>query len=206
MDVLSPFLLLLFRSLVILLQITIGWLAFRRLAMSKSDNAWIYGATCLFAAVTTAGLLPWALGLTAANWVFFILAAICPAVWVGVVALCDYSRRTAYGPDPVASVVLSFRSLQKSAPTQPPPPTLVLERPDWPEAPKPVFRHADPEEAEAEPEIVAPKESRVSAARRSLMSIAREMRGNNSSEARRPKLLPSPDPDDLPFIKGQGRI
>lgn len=196
MDVFSPIFQLLFRSLVILLPLTIGWLAFRRLALSKSGNAWIYAVTCLFAAITVAGLLPWALGLSKASWVFFILSAFCPAIWIGVVTVCDMSRRTIYGPDPVVDAVLTFTSMQKPTP-------LVLEDPNWPGTPVPVFRHKSPENGvvsfDPQPNLPGPV---MAPARRSLMSIAREMRGNQNSEARRPKLLPAPDIRSLPFIEG----
>lgn len=196
MDVFSPIFQLLFRSVVLLLPLTIGWLAFRRLVLSKSGNAWIYAVTCLFAAVTVAGLLPWALGLATTSWVFFILSAFCPAIWIGVVTLCDMSRRTFYGHDPVADAVLTFTSKQKPTP-------LVLEDPEMPGNPVPVFRHRSPESGkvsfEAQPLTVSEEKA---PAKRSLMSIAREMRGNDTSDARRPKLLPAPDIRQLPFLKG----
>lgn len=200
MDVLSPLFQLLFRSLVVLLPLTIGWLAFRRLALSKSGNAWIYAVTCLFAAVTTAGLLPWALGLAKASWVFFIFSAFCPAIWIGVLTICDMSRRTIYGPDPILETILTFSSRQKGTP-------LVLENPDWPGTPVPVFRHKAPDSDQVRfvPKDVATKteaETAADAKKRTLLSIAREMRGNDSSDARRPKLLPAPDIPSLPFIKG----
>ena len=198
MDVLSPLFQLLFRSLVILLPLTIGWLAFRRLALSRSGNAWIYAVTCLFAAVTTAGLLPWTLGLAKVGWLFFILAAFCPAIWIGVISICDMSRRAAhYGPDPIMDKVLTFTSKQKTTP-------LVLENPDWPGTPIPVFRHnasdSDKPHQDTEPQL--PARVAEKPAKRNLMSIAREMRANETSDARRPKLLPAPEVRSLPFIKG----
>lgn len=210
MDVLSPFFYLVFRSLVVLLPLTIGWLAFRRLAMSKTGNAWIYAMTCLFATVIAAGILPWALGLTGANWIFLVLAAFCPAVWVGVITLCDMSRRTNYGPDPMAksAQTIATTARRRLAP-------LILEQPDFPNAPMPVFRHggtaedatdrSDGVDREAQKRKRPPEATpSPSPATRSLMSIAREIRGNKSSESRRPKLLPPPEPGtppELPFIK-----
>ena len=60
MDVVSPLIYLALKSLITLFPMTVVWLAFRRLALSKTDNAWIYAAMCIFAAVTSAGVLPWA--------------------------------------------------------------------------------------------------------------------------------------------------
>lgn len=195
MDVFSPIFQLLFRSLVILLPATIGWLAFRRLVISKSGNAWIYAVSCLFAAVTAAGLLPWALGLAKVSWVFFLLSAFCPAIWIGVVTVCDMSRRTLYGPDPVADTVLTFSSRQKPAP-------LVLENPELPGAPIPVFRHRSTDTGvDTFTPCALPAKIEPAPEKRSLMSVAREMRGNDTSDARRPRLLPAPDIGRLPFIK-----
>ena len=192
MDVLGPLFALLFRSFVVLLPLTIGWLAFRRLALSRSSNAWIYAITCLFAAITTAGLMPWALGMMQASWVFFVLAAFCPAIWIGVVTVCDMSRRTFYGPDPSEDVVLTFTSRQKPTP-------LVLENPELPGAAIPVFRHRSPESGKVT-YVAEPLPAKVDAepAKRSLLAIAREMRGKESSDDRRPKLLPSPEMRALP--------
>ncbi|AZQ68543.1 hypothetical protein EF888_16235 [Silicimonas algicola] len=193
MDILSPLFLLLFKTFVVVLPMTVGWLAFRRLMLSKSANSWIYAFACLLAAITAAGLAPWTLGLARASWVFFILAAFCPAIWIGVVLLCDVSRRQRYEADPLTDVVLTFTSRQRPAP-------LVLEDPDTPGTPVPVFRHSKP----SLPSIFdkgpfRPARNPVTRTRM-LMSIARDMRGNGSSDTRRPKLLPAPDTLELPFL------
>lgn len=189
MDVLSPLTELLLRSCLVLLPLTIGWLAFRRLALSKSGNAWIYAVTCLLAAVTVAGTLPWALRIADANWIFIALAMLCPALWLGVVLLCDTSRRMDYGPDPVADPLLSFRAARK-------PGLLILESPL--EEAQPVFRHS-------KPHFNLPMAaSKPSPTTRSLMNIARDIRGGKTSERRRPKLLPPPDGDKLPFLQKRG--
>ena len=192
MDVVGLLFQFLFRAFVIVLPLTTGWLAFRRLVLSRSSNAWIYAMTCLFAAITAAGLLPWALGLGSAAWIFFVFSAFCPAIWIGVVMMCDMSRSrpSSYEPDAEDSVV-TFTSTQKSAP-------LVLENPDWPGAPIPVFRHNGPANLpEAPGSDGAPKTSEPT---KHLLAIAREMRKNTSSDARRPKLLPPPDQVQLPFL------
>lgn len=187
MDVLSPLFEVILRSLLVLMPLTVGWLAFRRLALSKSGNAWVYAITCLLAAVTAAGTLPWALGLTEANWVFLAIAIFCPAIWFGVVMLCDTARRREYGPDPVVATFLGLSRPHKAPP-------LILESPVEDHS-RPVFRHSKP----ASPMPMAT--SKPSPTTRSLMTIAREIRENRTSDRRRPKLLPPPGGTELPFIQ-----
>lgn len=185
MDVLSPLLEYLLRSALVLLPLTVGWLAFRRLALSKSGNAWIYAVTCLLAAVTTAGTLPWALGLTSANWIFVALALFSPALWFGVVVLCDLTRRRSYGPDPVTGTILGLMPARTPEP-------LVLESPV---EETPVFRHSRPQPT------IPMASSKPAPTTRSLTAIAREIRGGRTSERRRPKLLPKPEGGgDYPFL------
>ena len=194
MDILSPLLLLLFRSCVILVPLTIAWLAFRRLALSKTGNSWLYALACLLAVVTAAGLMPWALGLKQAGWVFFVLAAFCPAIWIGIITVCDMSQRTVYAHDPLKDAVVTFKSRQKPAP-------LVLENPEFPGTSTPVFRH---QRGEAETKDVVRKPLPVQVAEPTkdipLIAIARDMRGRPSSDERRPKMLPPPV-KSLPFLK-----
>lgn len=189
MDVLSPLFQLLFRALVVVLPLTIGWLAFRRLMLSRSANAWIYATTCLLTAVTTAGLLPWTLGLAGGNWLFFLLSAMSPPIWMGVIMICDpISQPSVY--DTKADPREETAKVHRLRP-------LVLEKPDWPEAPVPVFRHMKP--AANTPNSPSPgKES----AAKTLLSVARDMRGNSTSDSRRPRLLPPPERvlRDLPFL------
>ena len=189
MDVLSPLFQLLFRALVVVLPLTIGWLAFRRLMMSRSANAWIYATTCLLTAVTTAGLLPWTLGLAEGNGLFFLLSAMSPPIWMGVIMICDpVTQPSAYDshadPDTEVAEIHQLRPL-------------ILEKPDWPEAPVPVFRHLRP----AANTPTSPLPTQESPAK-SLLSVARDMRGNSTSDARRPRLLPPPERpvNDLPFL------
>ncbi len=189
MDVLSPLLQLLFRALVVVLPLTIGWLAFRRVMLSRSANAWIYATTCLLTAVTTAGLLPWTLGLAEGNWLFFLLSAMSPPIWIGVIMICDpVTHPSAYDtqmePEDEVAEVHQLRPL-------------ILEKPDWPEAPVPVFRHLRP--AANTPNIPSVVQDSPS---KSLLSVARDMRGNSTSDARRPRLLPPPErlPQELPFL------
>ena len=197
MDVLSPLFQLLFRALVVVLPLTIGWLAFRRLMLSRSANAWIYATTCLLTAVTAAGLLPWTLGLAEGNWLFFLLSALSPPIWIGVIMICDpvthpsiYDAKSQAEPDLPDEESAQIMEFQRAKP-------LILEKPDWPEAPVPVFRHLKPAaNAPQSPQLADESPAK------SLISVARDMRGNASSDARRPRLLPPPDrmPKDLPFL------
>ena len=194
MDVLGPLLQLLFRALFVVLPLTISWLAFRRVMRSRSANAWIYATTCLFTSVIAAGLLPWTLGVGSASWLFFMFSALSPVIWMGVVMICDPVNQASYYDNEDVDVVAEapvFASREGARNDRP----LILEKPDWPEAPTPVFRHKKPAASAATPrEEEAP--------RKSLLSVAKSMRGNDSSERRRPRLLPSPDRygNDLPFL------
>jgi len=189
MDVLSPLIELLIRSVVVLMPLTVGWLAFRRLALSKSGNAWIYAVTCLLSAVTAAGTLPWALGLTAASWIFVALSLFCPMLWVGGVLVCETSRRHEYGPDPLVDTLRAVKAPRKPEP-------LVLESPI--EEARPIFRHSKPQ-----PNIPMAT-SKPAPTTRTLMTIAREIRDGRTSERRRPKLLPPPEKREMPFIRNRG--
>ncbi len=188
MDILSQFFALIFRGFMILLPLTTGWLALRRLILSRSSNAWVYAFACLFAVATTIGLVPWSLGIAQTSWIFLFLAAFCPTVWLGVIMLCDGASLSRY--EAAEDNTATFRSRQAAPP-------LILENPDWPGDPMPVFRHrskAAQNEADGTPN--APPEPEV----RSILAVARDMRGNKTSQSRRPKLLPPPDNVDLPFL------
>lgn len=197
MDVVGLLLSLIFKSILVMLPMTVAWLAFRRLFLSNSANAWLYAVCGLFGTITAAGLLPWALSITGTSWLFFVLAAFSPALWLGVVLICDAKRVARYAVDDTPPPAPTFQSWRKRARDAAAP--LVLENPDWPGTPMPIFRHSRP----ANDHIPDPT-GRAEATKRSLMSIAREMRGNETSEARRPKLLPPPmekEVRQLPFLK-----
>lgn len=183
MDVLSPFFHVLLRSLVVLFPLTVGWLSLRRLALSKSGNAWYYAIVFLFSTITTAGILPWTLGLNSLNWMLILLALASPAVWIGITHLCDGARHNRYGRDVIAETA---RSIPRLAP-------LLLENPIVPESPAPMFRHREVKS----PPATARK---ISQKTRTILSLARDIRGNVSSDQRRPRLLPAPDTRDLPFL------
>ena len=202
MDVLSQLFSLLFRGFVILLPLTTGWLAMRRLVLSRSANAWIYATTCLFAVATAAGLVPWTLGVASAGWMFFLFAAFCPALWIGVIMLCDGDRLSTYEADEQKEAILSaaipFITRKSTKP-------LLLENPDWPDEPSPMFRHQGDGDTPAPAPETPPKEKLTQTVAqptqsRTLITVAREMRGNVNSEARRPKLLPPPELGDLSFL------
>lgn len=192
MDVLSPLFLLLFRALFVVLPLTVAWLAFRRVMRSRTSNAWVYAATCLLTSVLTAAMLPWTLGLGSANSLVLILALFSPALWIGVIMICDPLDMTSkYDPTDVDDAVDTPTFRARSVPQKP----LILEKPDWPDAPAPIFRHnAADAKLSSVPIVEEP--------RKSLLSIAKGMRGNSNSDRRRPKLLPSPTRygDDLSFL------
>ena len=196
MDALTLILQLAFRSLVILLPVLIGWLAFRRLTKSRSSNAWIYAVSCLFAAVTTAGLLPWAVGLSASSWVFFVFAAFCPAIWFGVTTICDVSRHTTYDVELEDPLSVLFKAHRRK-----PNPLLLVEplgdAPAVQEFSRTTLANTDA------PAIVA-VEKPEPIKERSVLEVARAMRRNKSSEDRRPKMLAAPLVKEIPYIKSSG--
>ena len=211
MDALTLVLQFVFKSFVVLLPVVVGGLAFRRLTKSKTSNAWIYAVTCLFAAVTAAGLLPWAVGLSASSWGFFVLAAFCPAVWFAVTTICDVSRNSSYETEIEDISAVLFKAYRKAAPAP-----LLLKEP-LKDMPLPVFSHSEPANTDAPAELTADAAPLVATAyapvdsdeeavvqpigEKSVLDVAREMRRNKSSEERRPKLLPPPSISKMPFIK-----
>lgn len=194
MDALTLLLQLFFRSFVILLPVVVGWLAFRRLALSKTSNAWIYAVTCLFAAVITAGLLPWAVGLAASNWIFFVLAAFCPAIWFGVTTICDFSGQGKYEPE-----IAEFSSVLFKASRKKPKPLLLSD--PLSDLTVPLFSHSAPANTDAPSLLPVVTETPKAMGEKSVLEVAREMRRNKSSDERRIKLLPAPSMDELAFVK-----
>ncbi|MEM9426626.1 MAG: hypothetical protein AAGA06_07975 [Pseudomonadota bacterium] len=189
MDVLSPLFHLGLRSLVVLFPLTVGVLAFRRLALSKSANAWVYAAICLFAAVTAAGILPWTLGLTPIKWPLVTLALLSPGVWIVTICYFDVSRMRRYEPDPLIAVARVVADTIIAKPTLPP---LVLQASD---TPTPTFRHH--KRPALQPEATPQRSLKT----QSVLKAMRDIRGNRSSDQRRPKLLPPPERAELPFLK-----
>jgi hypothetical protein len=186
------------KTLFLAIPFGVAWLAFRRLALSETSNAWIYAGTGLFAAFTAAGLAPWAFGMGSVGWLYFIFAALCPILWLGVVVICGLGHPPTYDTpqdDIAEDWIAPFR-----IPT-PLSPTLILERPEWPDAPSPTFRHHDAVTKPANenvPLATAEPDNR-------MLEIARNMRGNATSAARRLRpLLPPPDAmselRSLPFL------
>lgn len=215
MDVPGLLFQLLFRSVVLLLPLCVAWLAFRRLSLSRTTNAWLYAVTGILAAFTATGLVPWAIGLQQANPIFFLLAAVCPAIWFGVVVLCAPSREADYTLKPGEALAFLHRASPASdgaeddlsggdrtprqadgGPVYDMP--LLLQNPQLAEEQTPLFRHQEPppRAAPAAPLPPAPPG-------RGVMAIARDMRGHPTSDRRRPKLLapPAPGSDELPFLR-----
>ncbi|MEM7719761.1 MAG: hypothetical protein AAF222_11215 [Pseudomonadota bacterium] len=170
--------------------LTVCWLAFRRLALSKSDNAWIYAGVCLLSAVIAAAALPWMLGLTSISWPIIMLALLSPALWIAAILVCDVSRERRYGHDPLFQTARTIgqKSVTKLSP-------LLLGPSDRMPEEEPVFRHRN-----KPVRTKAPKPSR-SKATRALLSLTRDIRDNATSERRRRKLLPPPEPAQLPFLQ-----
>lgn len=201
-------LIVVFKTLVLAFALVIFMLSGRRLLYSKSANAWLYGATAVFAFLTILGLMPWVLGLGRSHPVFFVLAAAAPVVWYGVVSICDEGRETRFRSE-LERALLRLAALVREGAGRPP---LVLRDPVPADMPTPVFRHTPT--SSPTPESVAPARSkprnrplvltdavaapaaigraRMSEATATLLGVAREMRRNASSEGRRPKLLAAP--------------
>lgn len=198
-------LLLLIKAVVIGLPITVCILAFRRLVLSRSANAWLYSAVGLFALVTAIGLLPWALIGQRSHPVFLVFSAMMPAVWYAVVIICNSKRSLKYDTEMERTL---NRLLDMAGPSKPLEP-LVLTDPILPEAPTPVFRHSRPMVPEADTpapttKAVAKVPARFSETTRTILDIARSMRTNVSSDGRRIKLLPPPagrSNTHLPFLR-----
>ncbi|QMU57770.1 MAG: hypothetical protein GKR98_05905 [Boseongicola sp.] len=189
------------KTILLSVPFATAWLSFRRLALSRSANGWLYAASGLFAAFTTAGLAPWAFGFAPFNWLFIVFALICPVLWLGIVVVCgldrtfEYDARVAEDDEVIDEPVLSFRSAHA------PKPPLILEKPEWPDAPKLLFRHGG-HKANAANDQNTPSAIDY----RGVLAVARDMRGRENSENRRLRpLLPPPDAmsdlKDLPFLR-----
>lgn len=195
MDVLSLLLQLLFRSLFVLAPLCVACLALRRVLRSRSANAWIYGGVCLFSAISAAGMVPWVVGLETASWPLFALSLLSPVLWVGALMICDPAEDVVdYDDLEVMPVWETRRSGAPPARTA----SEVREVENWDEIPKPVFRHHVPANRPRAPgaELMRPSDDR------SMMNVARDMRGHESSERRRPLILPASTRygRDLPFL------
>ncbi|MXQ07723.1 hypothetical protein GQ651_07680 [Alphaproteobacteria bacterium GH1-50] len=184
------FALIFLRACLLALPISVGLLAFRRLLLSETLNAWLYALIVGFAAFSVAGLVPWAVGLADLPILFAVSAAVSPLIWLVTVVVCGIGRRDHYDlPDAETMAVTD-----NPAALKPRVAPLLLTDPVAPEAkadPVPVFRHR--------PAPVA-----VATTPGSVMEVARAMRGRATSEARRVRKLlppPAPGPADLPFLR-----
>ena len=185
------------KVLLLALPLSVALLALRRLLASQSANAWLYGASLLYALVTATGVLPWALNLAQAAGLFLSLSALSPVVWLIVVVLCDRERMNRYDNSPLVR------------PRVEAPATLVLTDPVLP--PVPMFRHSRPgglvgsaapratDVAPAPARRTAPKVERPAA--RGVLAVARAMRGQAFDEADTPRGTARVDgAADLPFL------
>ncbi len=191
------------KTLFLAVPFGVAWLAFRRLALSETSNAWFYAGAGLFAAFTAAGLAPWALGFGAVSWMYFVFAAFCPLIWVGVVVVCGIGRAPAYDLPEDDMAEDRIAPLRPATPVSPP---LILEGPEWPDAPEPTFRHYDAILNPANENLPLNEAEAAAETDRSLLEIAKNMRGNATSAKRRLRpLLPAPDAlsdlQNLPFLK-----
>ena len=161
------------RAGLVLPPLAVAVLAFRRLALSRSGNAWIYAITGLLAFFVGAALLPFVILGRSVDPFFIALALLLPFLWVGVVLVCGPGQAEVYD---IEDLPLDDAPLLLTDPL-----------PDV----RPVFRHHRPIQKIAG---TAPRSSS------GVMAAAKRMRGNPTSEARRPKALPPPLPD-LPFLR-----
>ena len=200
MDVVTTIIQIGIRSLFVLSPVAVAGLAYRRLALSRSGNAWIYACIALTATLTAIALLPWAVGVGQISWLPALLSLLCPFVWVGVVLICDAAQGTknydSFENDQTETPGAVFMRHIHAPKTHDP---LMLERPEWPDAPEAVFIRRETPQTK----IIVPTDPVPSV--RDVISIVREMRGNASSEPRRPRLLPPPGGSlslkDMPFIR-----
>ncbi len=194
------------------LPVGVAWLAFRRLMLSETVNAWYYATVGLFAAFTAAGLAPWALGFQAVSWMFLVFAFVCPPLWLATVIICGIGRSSVYDatidgdPAPTRDGPL-YPEVRFGATTSEPdaaPEPLMLEKPIWPETQKAVFRTHRSILRDARDTVSA----RIAATSddRGVLEVARGMRGHKDTARRRLRpLLPPPhamsDLPNLPFLQ-----
>ncbi len=205
MDALALIINLVAKTFFLGLPLGVAWLAMRRLMLSKTLNAWIYAGVGLFAAATAAGLVPWALGFQPVVWIFLIFAFLCPPLWLATVVLCGMGRVSGYDADAIAVPA----AIKREAPKQKLAP-LMLEEPILPKpqqiqsAVKPVFKtHRS---ALRNARDLASARLKSEPDDRSVLEVARSMRGNpNTSKRRMRPLLPPPhamsDLPNLPFLQ-----
>jgi hypothetical protein len=192
------------KTAILVASLSVTYLSLRRFLMSKSSNAWLYSAVFMLSFLTTLGLSPWLLGFGQTHPIFLLFATMLPAIWYGVVLLCNSTRAISYDSElaPVFHRIVTLANARNRNLA-----TLVLEEPQWPDAPWPVFRHAAPETSAIPEPMVSkptPNGSRVSDATHALLNVARSMRNHASSERRRTKLLPPPSRtgrEAMPFLR-----
>jgi len=146
MDALSLLAHLMFKTFFLALPVGVAWLAFRRLSMSESRNAWLYSAVGLFSSVSAAALAPWALGFSGVSWIVLLTALLCPPLWIATVLICDLRQRPYGDEDATDWVIERFTSRRPIPADNPALEPLVLQTPvAEPEPTVPVFRHTPAE-------------------------------------------------------------
>ena len=189
------------------LPVGVAWLAFRRLVLSETLNAWIYAGVGLFAAFTAAGLTPWAFGFQPTAWMFLVFGFLCPPLWLATVVLCGMGRISGYDVPKMdvddTSLPVQASAEVQSSPRVPPAP-LLLEQPIWPKPEKAVFRTHRTLLREARK--MASERMKAEPIDRSVLDVARSMRGNSNTTKRRMRpLLPPPHAisefPNLPFLQ-----
>ena len=189
------------KTFFLALHACVSWLAFRRLILSETSNAWIYACVGIFAAFSAAGLAPWAFGFQSLNWLFLIAAFLCPPLWMATVIVCGLGRSSAYDVEAM-DVEEPTKDLPRKAPL------LVLEQPILPGT------NPDPTSVVFKSHRNALKTARQAVSKkvktldmeRSVLEVARSMRGNETTARRRQRvLLPPPhamsDLPNLPFLQ-----
>ena len=191
------------KTAILIASLSVTYLSLRRFLMSKSSNAWLYSAVFLLSFITTLGLSPWLLGFGESHPIFLLFATMLPAIWYGVVILCNSTRLISYDSElaPVFHRIVTLANTRSRSEAP-----LVLEEPQWPDAPWPVFRHVPvqtPPITESKASKLNQHGSRVSDATQVLLNVTRSMRSHSSSERRRTKLLPPPSRtrrEAMPFL------
>ncbi|MBT8412900.1 MAG: hypothetical protein KJO30_01110 [Boseongicola sp.] len=213
MDAPALFIHLVAKTFFLGLPLAVAWLALRRLMLSKTVNAWIYAGAGLFAVFTAVGLAPWALGFQPISWMFLIFAFLCPPLWLATVVLCGMGRVSGYDMAEFEAEEHTKTEDVDATPKARPAPLMLVE-PIWPE----------PEQPPEQPIVTANpvfkthrsilRNARdMASARlksesedRSVLDVARSMRGNpNTAKRRMRPLLPPPhamsDLPNLPFLQ-----
>lgn len=176
-------------------------LGVRRLLLSRSANAWLYGAAIVFGAVTTLGLLPWMVEMATPPTLFITLSALCPPLWYAILLISGLGRKNPYAVSEMGAVGHMTEPLVLTDPVGLPLP--VFRRAQQGGAPGFVRlegrRNEDPDPSSGTGDV------RDVEAPRGLREVVFEMRGRlgvPSRPAPGPRLIAPPvfEAEDLPFL------